>query len=246
VFSALRHVFPSPAHVRLAGVRNGTGYARKRVRTIDALIFSTYPSRGLWMGGVEIKVSRSDWKKELADAEKAAEIQKYCNRWYVAAPAGVIPTAEVPDTWGHIECTAASAKIVKAAPGLKPIPPDVLLLCAIFRAFAEAHTPNAEVQNKVAEQAAEAEKRRQQNENYEVRALRESVDAFEKAAGISLRSRWDADNIGSAVKMILAVRAKGGTPNDIAMSLLRDAQRYHDQIGVLVARLQEELHNTEV
>jgi hypothetical protein len=247
VFSALRHVFPSPAHVRLAGVRNGTGFARKRVRTIDALVFSTYPSRGLWMGGVEIKVSRSDWKKELSEPDKAAEIQQYCHRWFVAAPVGIIPTNEVPDNWGHIEVTATSAKIVKAAPALTPIAPDILLLCAIFRAFADSHTPNAEVQNEVAKQVADSMKRQQQNENYSVRVLRESVAAFEEASGLKIGGLWEAGDIGKAAKAVLDMTQSGAGVACAIEHLLGQAKHSRDRLNKVVELLQEEVSiNTEV
>ena len=78
VFGLLKGPFPDGAFLRLPQVRNGTGFQRS-TRTADALIVSCWPSRGLWFAGVEIKVSLSDWKRELCKPEKSASIQKWCN-----------------------------------------------------------------------------------------------------------------------------------------------------------------------
>src|SRR5262245_2299599 len=90
--------FAPPACVMLREVRNGTGYA-KQVRTADAVVVSVWPSRGVWLGGIEVKVSRSDWLRELKDPTKAAEIQKYCNYWWLASPEGVCEPGELPENW---------------------------------------------------------------------------------------------------------------------------------------------------
>jgi hypothetical protein len=46
---------------------------------------SLWPSRGIELHGIEIKVSRNDWLKELGDPAKADEIARFCDRWWVAA-----------------------------------------------------------------------------------------------------------------------------------------------------------------
>ena len=65
VIEMLKVHFPSPEFVFLEEVRNGTGYARGHIRTADAIIMGTYPSRGLYMHGVEVKISRQDWLNEF-------------------------------------------------------------------------------------------------------------------------------------------------------------------------------------
>lgn len=71
VFERLAKVFPPPAFVLLPQVRNGTGFSRRRTRTADAIAASVWPSRGLYLVGVEIKVCVHDWRRELADAAKS-------------------------------------------------------------------------------------------------------------------------------------------------------------------------------
>ncbi len=91
--------FPKNGYAWLFEVRNSTGYG-KRDRYADALVVSCWPSRGIWVAGLEVKVDRQDWKRELEDPAKSAEVQKFCDYWWVAAPEGVVEEGEVPETWG--------------------------------------------------------------------------------------------------------------------------------------------------
>ena len=233
VFDALRHVFPSPAHTRIPSVRNGTGYARKRTRTADGLVFSTWPSRGLWMAGIEIKVSRSDWKKELADAAKSDEIQQYCHHWYVAAPVGVVPINEVPKAWGVIEVSGTTADIVKAAPPLEAKAPDFLLLCAIFRAMEGKIVCAGVVEDRVREQVDAALEAKQNVDAYEFKNLKEVVAEFSATSGVNLNAgTWHAGNIGKAVKFV----QEHGAEN-ILSRMRRDAEHVKKMAEEMLAKL---------
>lgn len=206
VFEALRSVFPDGAYTLLPQVRNQTGFSR-RIRTADAVAISNWPSRGVYLAGVEIKVDAGDWKRELADPRKSAEIQRYCRYWYVAAPAGVVPEAEVPETWGLIEATAKgekrSARIVKRAPVLEAEPPSVELVASIARAMAEVSVPRAELDRRVADAVKNARETYERNESFQLRQIKESVATFEAVSGVSLRNPWDAGPIGEAVRFVL-------------------------------------------
>ena len=50
------------------------GFERRQVRTADMMAISTWPSRGLYAVGIEIKVNSSDLAKELASPSKADDI----------------------------------------------------------------------------------------------------------------------------------------------------------------------------
>lgn len=139
VFSRLERIFPSPAFVLLPQVANGTGQSREKRRTVDALAVSVYPSRGLYLAGIEIKITRSDWVKELREVEKASDIQRFCRQWYMACPVGVIPEGEVPLNWGLIVVRKDGATVVKPAVDLSPEPPDMPFMCAVLRAAASAY-----------------------------------------------------------------------------------------------------------
>lgn len=198
IFRALSTVFPAPAHTLLSQVRNGTGFSRGP-RTADALAISTYPSRGLWMAGVEIKTYLGDWKRELANPEKAESISKYCHLWYVAAPEGLIPQNELPETWGLIE-VGKKAKIVVKGKNQEPKAIDMLLLCSILRNFSESYVPKSEVEVLAEEKAKKMEEHRGQ----ELENLRTSIAEFEKASGIKLKDHfWEYGDIGKAVKVVI-------------------------------------------
>ena len=141
---ALRVHFPSPAHVVLEEVRSQTGYAARgqRERYADALVCSCWPSRGLWLAGVEIKVSRSDWQRELAAPNKSAAIQRWCEYWWIAAPAGIVLEGELPVTWGLLEYDAASRRkdkfVVRVkAPALTPEPMSIAFIASVLRSVTE-------------------------------------------------------------------------------------------------------------
>ncbi len=178
-------------------LRNGVGFARKTVRTADAFAISCYPSRGLYFIGFEIKISRSDWLKELATPAKAESLQQFCRHWYVAAPKGVLTLDDVPPTWGYIECEGRSSKVAKPAPIIKFKPPDMLMLCAILRNLAETHVPLAVVNQRV----KEAENKFKDNHRTELafahQQLQQTVAAFEQASGVQVRAGgWGSQGNG--------------------------------------------------
>lgn len=87
-----------PEAVLLPQVRSRAGFDARR--TADALVMQLWPSRGLHLEGFEIKVSRSDWLRELRDPTKADEFARWCDKWWIVAPDGMVKTSELPDTWG--------------------------------------------------------------------------------------------------------------------------------------------------
>lgn len=78
---ALADMYKGSPWTFLPQVRSATGWHRQR--TADAIAMSVWPSRGLHLYGFEVKVSRSDWLKELRTPEKADEICAFCDFWYV-------------------------------------------------------------------------------------------------------------------------------------------------------------------
>jgi hypothetical protein len=206
VLGLLDRVFPGEkgAFCVLPQVRNGTGFQRQ-VRTADALVVSCWPSRGIWFAGVEIKVSLADWRKELANPAKAADVMQWCDYWYLAAPAGVIPLGEVPESWGLVECQGQGAKIVKPARKLKPRPLTASFVACILRTVTERHVPRHEVERLV-EAKAEEKLRWQRNE---LKNLAEQVERFEKETGVSVSSTWDHGNVRDALELVRKVKLNG-------------------------------------
>lgn len=71
-------------------------------RRVDFLAAALWISRGRMMHGVEVKVARPDWVKEMR-SPKADLWYSVVDRWYLAAPQGVLEDGELPATWGFLE-----------------------------------------------------------------------------------------------------------------------------------------------
>lgn len=88
-------------------VRNAAGFSANR--TFDAIAMDLWPSRGLSLHVFEVKVSRSDWLRELSEPAKAEDACKIADRFTVVAPVGCVRDGELPPAWGLIEVTGDGA-----------------------------------------------------------------------------------------------------------------------------------------
>lgn len=207
----IRERCPKEAWAVLFEVRSETGSSGAG-RYADALAMSLWPSRGLELHGFEIKVSRSDWRRELENPQKAEPIQRYCDRWWIVAPASVVLVEDLPPTWGLLvpDAKGKSLRVARAAPKLeKPDELDRTFVASVLRSAQGQITPEVELERVRSESAAKGraegmEIGRVEAES-ETKRLRESIEAFEKASGVQLSSRpWRAEEIGNAVKLALA------------------------------------------
>ena len=103
-----------PEWVRFAEVSSSTGY--NSGRRADAICMAIWPSKGYVIHGYEVKVSRADFLKEMKDINKAEEVGKYCDYWWLATPVGLVDVNEVPERWGLIELCKNGMRIKKQAP----------------------------------------------------------------------------------------------------------------------------------
>lgn len=160
LFDALRSNYPAvQGWMLLPQVRDATGAGSGR--TCDGLAMNAWPSRGMEVHGLELKVTRGDWQRELRKPAKAETIFGYCDRWWVVVPelpAPIVRPAELPASWGLlvVDERGRCAQAVQA-PKLKPKPLDRAFLAAVLRRVAAAETPEARI-------AAAFEKGRQQGE----------------------------------------------------------------------------------
>lgn len=211
----------------LIHVRDAAGFDAKR--TIDAIAVSLWPSRGLVIDAFEVKVSRSDWQRELAQPAKAEVACRIADRFWIAAPPGVVQAGELPETWGLVEVTGRGLRTVKAAPLLhggktrgRPISRD-LLVC-LLRA-AEGAIPKPEEGREVAPpeiQAAYARGREEGEASKQARVdewrriakdAQQALVTFENATGIRMREGFGAaltgwqparlEEVGKALRAVL-------------------------------------------
>lgn len=211
---AIEALWSPPSYAVLSSVPNGTG--GHKTRTIDALVMSLWPSRGLSLDAVEIKTSRSDWLRELESPAKAETFFEYVDHfWLAVGDADIVREGELPSTWGLLVPSprGAKMKVAKAAPALTPKPLPRSFLAAMFRRMSEAAT-GPELRREIADQfsAEYAERMAELAELQIEKACREQrlgqgrlddatiVREFLDTAGIQMRS-WSVDRIRAAARM---------------------------------------------
>ncbi len=231
--AALRTRFKSPEYALFEQVANATGFGVGR--WADAVAMGIWPSRGLSLHGFEIKVSRSDWKKELAQPAKSEAIQKFCDYWHIVAPQGLIDAADLPPTWGLLEVTPKKKLVTRVkAPKLEALPVTRTFLAALLRrhfevwdmalrvARDEGYAKGAEKGNGeiVARLSADREAHAK---------LREYVAAFEKGSGLQIQFGWQHKEIGEAVRLLMKSRQR----IDTIAALKRDAEVYEQRLETI-------------
>lgn len=210
VLTLLRTRFAAPAFAVIPQVRNGTGWSRRTVRTADALVMGLYPSRGLHLTGVEIKVDRYDWLRELKAPDKAEDIARFCDFWVVAVgDKGIVEPGELPPNWGLLVPNGQSLRYAVEPKILTATPVDRAFLAAILRRAAECVVPKDGIEELLVARFEAGLKQGEENVRHQTarteRTLSELqgvVRTFEAAAGVKI-DRWDAPKIGAAVKFVL-------------------------------------------
>lgn len=201
--------YAPPAWAFFQQVANGTGFSA--YRWADAMAMGIWPSRGLELHGFEIKVSRSDWMRELKKPEKAEDLMPYCDFWWiVVADENIVRPEELPSTWGLMVPKTRGLTAKVPAPKQNSVPLDKIFVAALLRRAHETMVLKSDV-NKIVEAKVEREKGRY---NDEIERLREKnkdweecIQNFEKASGVRI-NQWDGGNIGIAVKSVLDARWK--------------------------------------
>lgn len=250
---AARHHGNGPEWAYVEHVRNAAGFAA--TRTADAIALGLWPSRGHELHGFEVKVSRGDWRRELADPEKAEGWCAVVDRWWVVAPAGVVPKDELPATWGLLESTEragkAALRATVAAPLLRPVkerPPITRsLLVPILRAAGAGlmRTPDQVAIDEAREQGRQQGREQVLREHELDRAsvttlkeraaraednLREIQQAFDTHGHWRLYGEGRAKEIGAAISVVLGQA-------DAQERARRDVERAADQLEQSAAYL---------
>lgn len=215
VFAALRNTFERPAYAVLPGVANGTGNAK--TRTIDAVFMSLWPSRGLALHGVEIKVSRGDFTREIADPAKQEDHFKYLDHfWLAVGDEAIVRDGELPATWGLLVPARTKLKIIKQAPALKPEAMPRSMLAAILRR-ADEHLHSADLRAEIKKEVEaatgeELEKLREDSKAYRRQKMMmrhaTMIDRFSQRSGVRFED-WNDAAIDRAADVVKAIGAGG-------------------------------------
>ncbi len=206
----LKERFAAPEYAFLPHVRNGTGYVRRTTRTADALAMGLWPSRGLDLHGFEIKSDRRDWLNEKANPEKAEEIARFCDRWWLVTGApGIVHVGELPPAWGLLVAEGGKLVLKMEAQKLEAQPLDRAQLAAILRRAAECVVPKAEIKAEVErayqrgrEDGKKLTDESHVHERHDHERIQASVKAFEAASGVEI-DHWRGGPIGEAVRVVM-------------------------------------------
>ena len=117
-----------PRYVYASGVRSRAGIDARR--TADFIAIDTWPSSRFAVHGHEVKVSRSDWLRELKDPAKAGEFLPYMTYWWLVVPdVKIVDPAELPPGWGLMALSRGRLGVYRKAArcDAEPMPMDRLI-----------------------------------------------------------------------------------------------------------------------
>lgn len=127
---------PKPRYVCAEHVRSAAGFD---MRTLDFVAVDTWASGKLAIHGVEVKVSRSDWLRELKQPRKSEPFMEWTTHfWLAAASRAIVQPGELPDGWGLLvprEGRLDGRKLVAAVAAPRrdvPPPPPMSIASLVY------------------------------------------------------------------------------------------------------------------
>ena len=214
--------------------RSGASWAGNNAQC-DFLAIESWAARGHEVIGHEVKISMTDWKKELSQPEKAEVFARYCHRWYVVMPHDLAQKVkhEVPPNWGLLAVWESGTirelqKPVKRKP--EPIPQSWFIgwLAQIDRQY-KRRLPGMVAEASATKIAAAIEKassdveERVRNRTERLVDLDERVRLFAQEVGIDIRHTWPEDikRIGRVWRVLRA----GAQADDVVRQLRSTAEK---------------------
>lgn len=249
VVTHVRRYYGGNAWAVFEGVANATG--TRASRWADVIAFGLWPSRGMEIHGVEVKVSRSDLMRELDNPEKAEPVAAYCDYWWIAAGLDKLAKPEeLPAAWGLlVPCAKKGMRVAKAATKLEPKPLDRGFVAAILRRAAHVYDPErirqqarGEIFSEERDKAIESVK---QEHEREVKHLRERVEVLltnQKSLQDQLAAIANVpattQTIGKAMNLLLTLQGWNGAHEKLS-GLLRTLGHHEETFNVTKRALGE-------
>lgn len=72
-------------------------------RRLDVVAFNMWGARQYRVAGFEIKISRGDWMRELAQFQKSEGWMEVVDTFWIVTPPKLVRPDELPAGWGHLE-----------------------------------------------------------------------------------------------------------------------------------------------
>lgn len=245
VYQALAAHHAPPEWAIFPEVANATG--GRATNRADAVALNLWPSRGLEVRGIEVKVSKSDIRRELVDPAKAEAVGKYCHTWYLAVPKGLQLSALMPMAWGIMEVEGGKVRVVKAAvprPDGEVVQPSRAFIASLARA---AHADLARIRKEwvpresIAAEVEEAYRRGVESapvfRDREKDAMKGKLDGARKVLGAigidvdeeGLGERMDGfvgERYAKALKLGIALMGRyGEAPAEVLRSIVRAQEK---------------------
>ena len=236
-------------------VADHTGF--RASRWLDAMAFGLWPSRGLEIHGIEVKVSRADFRREIENPKKADATAARCDRFWIAAPAGIVDPLHLESlapSWGLLEVVddrgGRKVRTTKKAERIdqqKPIDRD--FLAAVLRRIpsvtdAAREEIRAEVEAANEHRVAELVERDLSRETAGYARLKEDVGAFEATAGIRIadfRGVYSAspEALGRALRLLVDEMGGWQSARQRLGTVADQAQRRGEDVTAAAARIHE-------
>lgn len=210
--AALARHFSEPQSAIVFEVAQSTGFGANR--HVDAIAMDLWPSRGLFLHGIEIKVDLYDWRRELKDPAKAEELARFCDFFWIAAPRGVVPLEEIPPAWGLFELDKDKLTATRAAAKTDAQNLDRGFVAALLRAAGRGlHPDSVEAQVEEMRQRLESEfddkleaalARRAERADSDAAAWNDLCSAMPALESDALRQWLGNDEVKKAVRAVYA------------------------------------------
>jgi hypothetical protein len=233
-----RYAAPEWALLEEVAPKTGGG-----TRYADAVAVNLWSSRGHAVHGFEIKVSRSDWLRELKQPEKAEDVYQYCDYWWIVAPKGIVKDGELPPTWGLLELRESGLVQSVAAPKLSPKPITRGFFASLMRRGHEQVTSIAERMQRNAINAAHAEinervKREVEYGTKHLRELEAKLAELKEKTGIDIQ-RYGGTS-AETIKLAHKLESLSGWRGDGALSKLTELAADLESAAAKVRKAVEE------
>ena len=196
-----------PRYVTAVQVNNGAGFGYSR--TLDAIVFDTWPSAGLHLHGLEIKVSKQDLRRELQNTNKFSEWEPHLDQFSIIAPRGLVDLELLPPKWGLFQPDEKGGLRARRKPLMLHAEKRTKLSRSMAAAFVRAlvdrslsNEAKAAEFTRGFERGKDEGERNMRWEHQRVGELERAITKFEQASGVQIAT-WQSDKIGEAVKLVM-------------------------------------------
>lgn len=237
------------SHLALFDVPDNVGLNSKR--RADAIVIGNWGSTGRLVHGFEIKITRSDWLRELKHVDKADPFIARCDRWWlVTADDKLAKADEIPALWGWMTATKTGLRIQKAAT-IIPQSPDTLhklFALGLIRKAYERSTgdvmSNPMVTSEIERIRADHARRINETVARQSQAMKRDLDEYKRQAekfeadsGMKLTD-WRLGNVGKLALAIHDMYADGYSSTRSRLTqqakVMRDAAQSIDEALALM------------